>query len=115
MNDQTLLEVLLGEFHRKLQHTTFIVRDAVFPIAENKIKVAVGMRRAGKTSFIYQTIQALLVKKIPLSRILYINFEDDRLMPLTREKSQSKIPGVKSKIINLIYILIILNLKKSLF
>ncbi|HLB55841.1 MAG TPA: ATP-binding protein [Coxiellaceae bacterium] len=86
MNDQTLLEVLLGEFHRKLQHTTFIVRDAVFPIAENKIKVAVGMRRAGKTSFIYQTIQALLVKKIPLSRILYINFEDDRLVPLTREK-----------------------------
>src|SRR3990167_3860672 len=86
MNDQAMLAVLLGEFRDKLQRVPSIARDAVFPVADNKIKVAVGMRRAGKTSFIYQTIQALLAKKIPLSRILYINFEDDRLVPLTREK-----------------------------
>ena len=69
-----MLEVLLGEFRDKLQRVPSIARDVVFPVADNKIKVAVGMRRAGKTSFIYQTIQALLAKKIPLSRILYINF-----------------------------------------
>ncbi|MCX7121521.1 MAG: ATP-binding protein [Gammaproteobacteria bacterium] len=86
MDEQALLEMLLGEFYYKLQCVSIIHRDAVFPVADNKIKVAIGMRRAGKTSFLLQTIQSLLTKNISITQILYINFEDDRLMPLTREK-----------------------------
>ena len=86
MNDQEMLTLLLGEFRDKLQRTLITPRNVAFPIADSKIKVAVGMRRAGKTSFMLQTIQSLPAKKIPINQILYINFEDDRLMPLTREK-----------------------------
>src|SRR3990167_2948742 len=86
MIEKELLEMLLGEFRDKLQYVSIIRRNAVFPVADNKIKVAIGMRRAGKTSFLLQTIQSLCAEGIPITQILYINFEDDRLMPLTREK-----------------------------
>lgn len=87
MNEQATLELLLGEFHEKLKLLgNMMIRDASFPLAENKIKVAVGMRRSGKTYFSYQTIKALLASGVPLTRILYINFEDDRLMPMDRTK-----------------------------
>src|SRR3990167_503014 len=86
MNDQEMLTLLLGEFRDKLQRTLITPRNVAFPIADSKIKVAIGMRRAGKTSFMLQTIQALLHKKISIQQILYLNFDDDRLMPLTLEK-----------------------------
>ncbi len=86
MNELEMLTVLLGEFRDKLQRVPAIPRAISFPIADSKIKVAVGMRRTGKTSFLFQTILSLLANKISLNQILYLNFEDDRLMPLTREK-----------------------------
>ncbi len=87
MDEQAILEIVLGEFHDKLASLDqSVVRDLTFPIVDNKIKVAVGMRRTGKTIFIYQTIRQLLADGIPLSRILYINFEDDRLLPLNSQK-----------------------------
>jgi predicted AAA+ superfamily ATPase len=39
----------------------------------------IGMRRVGKTYLCYQQIRQLLDTGIPKDRILYINFEDDRL------------------------------------
>ncbi len=44
-----------------------------------------GPRRAGKTFFFYQIMEKLLgasVSPLPRNRILYINFEDARLLPL---------------------------------
>lgn len=87
MREQAILEVLLGEFRDKLEHIEgMMLRDASFPVADTKIKVAMGMRRTGKTYFSYQVIKELLAEGIPVNRILYINFEDDRLLPLNREK-----------------------------
>ena len=43
------------------------------------------MRRSGKTYFLFQTIIKLL-KEVAITRILYINFEDDRLYPITKKK-----------------------------
>ncbi|MBX9587385.1 MAG: ATP-binding protein [Gammaproteobacteria bacterium] len=83
MNEKRILEIVLGEFHDKLKSmTTLVARNVSFPEVDNKIKVAVGMRRSGKTCLQYQTIMHLLEASIPLTRILYINFEDDRLLPL---------------------------------
>ncbi|MEG1187933.1 MAG: ATP-binding protein [Bacteroidales bacterium] len=42
-----------------------------------------GSRRAGKTYCLFQIIQGLLEEGIDKSRILYINFEDERLMEMT--------------------------------
>lgn len=58
-------------------------RRLAFPKAENMIKVAIGMRRSGKSYFLYQTIRELLADGIPQQQILVINFEDGRLLPMT--------------------------------
>lgn len=60
-----------------------VVRQLSFPKSDNMIKVAIGMRRSGKTYFLYQTIAKLLKEGIPKQQILMINFEDDRLLPMT--------------------------------
>jgi uncharacterized protein len=85
--EKETLQILIGELEDKLKHLkNLIIRDQKFPEAPDKIKVAIGMRRAGKTYFLYQHILKLLKNKIQLSQILYINFEDDRLLPLDRNK-----------------------------
>jgi hypothetical protein len=87
MNDQVLLELLLAEFHDKFKRLrNFVPRDACFPELDNKIKVAIGMRRTGKTYFIFQKIAQLIESSVLFTEILYINLEDDRLLPLTQRK-----------------------------
>lgn len=87
MDELAILHVLLGEFHAKLSLLTGLVqRQAQFPEAPQKIKVAIGMRRAGKTYFLYQHILKLLQEGVSKTSILYINFEDGRLLPLNGKK-----------------------------
>ena len=84
---KAVLQILLGEFHDKLSRLDEMVeRDVRFPVAPNKVKVAIGMRRAGKTYVIYQHILKLLQEGVSKTALLYINFEDDRLRPLNQKK-----------------------------
>ncbi len=86
MAKNKLIQTLLGELHTKLDHLDNLVqRDATFPNAPNKIKVVTGMRRVGKTYFLFQLIQDLLKQGVDRKRILFINFEDDRLLPRTTQ------------------------------
>lgn len=66
-----------------------VPREYDFPEADNIIKVAIGMRRAGKSYFLYQTINKLLSAGVDKSQILLINFEDDRLLPMTAKEMGS--------------------------
>lgn len=94
---EILIQTLHDEMHDKLREAAdSIFRDIVFPEIQNKIKVAIGMRRSGKTYFLLQQIQKLLHEGIPDTRILYINFEDDRLLPLTRQKLADLVDGFYS-------------------
>lgn len=87
MDEKTILKILLGEFYDKLNRLKGIVhRNAQFPNSPEKIKVAIGMRRVGKTYFLYQHILKLLEEGVDKTSILYINFEDDRLLPLDQSK-----------------------------
>lgn len=87
MGETNLLPVLLGEYYAKITNLKgFVHRDAQFPDAPGKIKVAIGMRRVGKTYFLYQRILKMLEEGINKTSILYINFEDDRLLPLDEKK-----------------------------
>ena len=80
---QPIVQTLQEEFRQALVLTeNSTQRNYHFPEAKKIIKVAVGMRRSGKTYFLYQTIRKLLSENVLLDRILYINFEDDRLLPL---------------------------------
>lgn len=62
-----------------------VARDISFPIDSSKIVSLVGVRRSGKTSVLLHTI-AELRETIDASRMVYLNFEDDRLDKLTLSK-----------------------------
>ncbi len=88
MNESSIIQILLGEFHDKLKlvANNIVTRNVQFPESPGKIKVAMGMRRSGKTYFLYQQILEMINQGIDSTTILYINFEDDRLLPLDEQK-----------------------------
>ena len=57
-------------------------RLAALPDASNMARVIIGMRRSGKTYLLFQEMQRLVDAGVERNRLLYINFEDDRLRPL---------------------------------
>ncbi len=79
--NEVISELILDFHGRSLPKLT--PREAKLARIPGKIDVVVGMRRAGKTYFCYQTMQELLEEGFPQTRILYLNFEDERLLPLT--------------------------------
>ncbi|HDP99891.1 MAG TPA: ATP-binding protein [bacterium] len=60
----------------------FTRRQINLECPRNKIRTLIGARRVGKTFSLYQIISDLLSQNIPRERILFINFEDERLIPL---------------------------------
>lgn len=61
---------------------TVTPRNLALPGIPGKADVVAGMRRSGKTWFLFQRIRELLDSGVARHRILYVNFEDDRLLPL---------------------------------
>ena len=52
-------------------------------LEENVNYCFVGIRRTGKSYMMYQQIKQLEANGIPLSQIVYVNFEDERLLEMT--------------------------------
>lgn len=48
----------------------------------------VGVRRCGKTYYMYQLISELIERGVPKGNILYLNLDDDRLQPLNGDELQ---------------------------
>ena len=65
-------------------------RDIDFPLKSNKIISFIGVRRSGKSHLMYYTIKELR-KTISKQSIVYINFEDDRIFPLSHSTIQINI------------------------
>jgi hypothetical protein len=57
-------------------------RDAYLPAVPGKAIAVVGMRRSGKTTFLWQCLAERLAAGIPREALLYLNFEDERLAGL---------------------------------
>jgi len=64
---------------------SLVRRDLSIPFNSSLIISLIGPRKAGKTYFLYQIIQDLLKKGLKKEQIVYINFEDERLLPLTKD------------------------------
>lgn len=58
----------------------FISRN--YDLEENVNYCFVGIRRTGKSYMMYQQIHKLMNDGIPLSQIVYVNFEDERLLEI---------------------------------
>lgn len=76
---ETLIEETIDIVNRARDS---VPRAYAFPQSDQMIKVAIGMRRSGKSYFLYQTINELLTQGISAEQILLINFEDERLLPM---------------------------------
>ncbi len=81
---QKLIETILGEFWDK-GLPSVIERSVSFHNIPGKINVAIGMRRSGKTFFLFQHIRKLLDQGLSRNRVLHLNFEDERLPPLNAQ------------------------------
>lgn len=78
MDKKELFKYIITEFN-EFELPVLYERDLVIPNTA-KIITLVGPRRAGKTFYFYQLIKNL---QIPKGQLLYINFEDDRILPLS--------------------------------
>lgn len=82
MNRDTLKQILIDQKDIYLNNP-LITRQ--YPLENNVNYCFVGIRRTGKSYLMYQQIKQLEEKGIPLSQIVYVNFEDERLLEITTE------------------------------
>ena len=61
---------------------TLTHRDAWLPKVSNKAIAVIGMRRAGKTSLLWQIVRERLETGAPRESLVYFSFEDERLAGL---------------------------------
>ncbi len=79
----------LSTFDLLLQSTweaplqTVTPREVTVPSLPGKATALVGMRRVGKTSWMFGAMRARLAEGLPRERLVYVNFEDERLARLT--------------------------------
>ena len=62
-------------------------RDVHLPGVKGKALAVIGMRRSGKTTFLWQCLADRLAAGIPRDALLYFNFEDERLAEMTARTS----------------------------
>ena len=55
-------------------------RDVYVPGIKGKALAVVGMRRSGKTTFLWQCLADRLAAGVPREALVYVNFEDERLI-----------------------------------
>lgn len=63
-------------------------RDVHLPGIKGKVKAVIGMRRSGKTTFLWQCLSEALKSGAPRDALLYFNFEDERLAEMTAQDLQ---------------------------
>lgn len=91
---ETQLEQLILDFHERMLPAVWR-RLLSIPLLPHKASILVGMRRTGKTWLLYQVMQSLLEQGVPKQALVYINFEDERLLPFRTEDFQ--------KLLNIFY------------
>ena len=79
-----LIPTLMEENQARLSRP-LVRRATQLSAPGDRIGVAIGMRRTGKTCLLIQAMQDLIAQGVPETSILFLNFEDDRLHPLDLE------------------------------
>jgi predicted AAA+ superfamily ATPase len=100
---KNILDLLIDDFHER-GLPELMSRPQSMAWVSGKANVVIGMRRSGKTWFCYQQMQELLGKGLEKERLLYLNFEDERLLPFSAQDFQfvletyyRKFPAFKSQ------------------
>ena len=82
MNHDILKQVIFDQIE-VIQNAEIIPRDYFFE--KNVNYVLVGLRRSGKSTLLYKIARELVAEGCDWSQIIYVNFEDDRLLGFTKE------------------------------
>lgn len=80
---ETLKSIILD--FQEAQLETGVPRRMRLEPVRGKAAVCIGVRRSGKSTYMYQRIQRLIDSGVPRQNILYLNFFDDRLHNLRHE------------------------------
>jgi len=80
---ETIKSIILD--FQELSLETGVPRRLRIEVVPGKATVCIGVRRSGKSTYLYQVIQRLLDDGVPRENILYLNFFDDRLHNLKQE------------------------------
>ena len=73
----TLKSLILD--YQEMELATGVPRRLRIETVPGKATVCIGVRRSGKSTYLYQVIACLLKQGVPRQNILYLNFFDDRL------------------------------------
>ncbi|PXF58832.1 MAG: AAA family ATPase [Deltaproteobacteria bacterium] len=79
-----ILKSIILDF-QEVELETGVPRHLKIKAVPNKATVCIGVRRSGKSTYLFQVIQRLLDDGVPRENILYLNFFDDRLHNLRLE------------------------------
>lgn len=79
--DKETLKYVISQNHRR-KWPDVCSRDLQLPLESGKVITLVGIRRSGKTYVLYETMRRLEAKGVDPRQLLYLNFEDDRLLPI---------------------------------
>lgn len=77
MNHETIKKVIFDQ-HQVIKDAVIVERNIALKKQANY--VLVGLRSAGKTTLLYRRVQELIKEGIDWNQIIYINFEDERLL-----------------------------------
>lgn len=79
MNKEILKQVI--KEGQEFKFPLIYPREIIIPLDSKKIVTLSGPRRSGKTYLLFSLMQQLTKNKVTRDRILYINFDDPRLLP----------------------------------
>ena len=82
MNIGDVLKEIILDFQARTLENSVPRRLRIDPVP-GKAAVCLGVRRSGKSTFLFQIVQALYGRGIKPQNVLYVNFFDDRLHELT--------------------------------
>ena len=81
-NDRTIdhetLKQIIFDQHEVIKKSQIVSRDYVFD--KNANYVLIGLRRSGKSTLLYKRVQDLISSGVEWKQIIYINFDDERLL-----------------------------------
>lgn len=85
MDTKTKLKYVFVEWQER-ELPVFQRRHISLRLDMPHVEDILGVRRCGKTYFMYQLISSLIDSGIPKTNIVYINLDDDRLLPLNGDE-----------------------------
>lgn len=100
---RAIINRIIDDFHERPFPELLPRQQEMFRI-HGKANAVIGMRRTGKTWFCFQQMLQIIERGYRKEQILYLNFEDERLLPFKTEDFQTiietyyrKFPNFKDK------------------